>query len=397
MSYGWNSERVEHLLAALRRHGDIRSALEDASRKIGRNITLDAANNALRRYGLTSASTWLGAPVPTPAQPKVDVPMSSDVESLVAIVRKHKDGISFEDLCDELMLHPSGCRALMEKATEAGASLDVAHGRLHFRLPEPGSVVGDVQHVPVSYGDGELNRIAVVSDLHFGSKYCLKQQFTDFIQFAYDSGIRDFFCPGDVVEGCYRHAMFERTSESVDGQCTEFLDALPELPGMSFTFIDGNHDYTFTERTGLECGRNLVRLARERGREDLRFLGSRGALIQYGQTRIELWHPLGKLAYALSYKLQNHVRDTHPSRHPHLLFTGHFHKYVKLRMQDVWAFFAPTFQHGDSAFGRAIGGDVAMGGLIVEWRVGEGGVVNEVTDTVHLAYHSPQTHKVQVT
>lgn len=403
--YRWTPEAIARAVEVLGQHRDVATAVRAVSEAMGSPLTANALDIALRKAGHTSLHQCLGARRAKP----IEIPITWDDETddapspherfalLVDVTKratKKGEGLSFEALCDALRLSPSATKALLEDARAEGVSVDVAHERLFFRAPEATPSAPAVPVAPTS--PGTEHRIAVFSDLHFGSKYCLREQFTAFVHLAYDTGVRDFFCPGDVIEGCYRHAQFERTSEGLDDQQTEFLDALPQLDGMRVFFIDGNHDYTFTDRTGIESGRNLVRLARERGRTDLTFLGSRGALVQYGDTKLELWHPKKGAAYALSYQMQNHIRDTAPHRRPHILLTGHTHQYVKVRQGGVVGWYAGTFQHGDGPYGRSIGGDTAMGGLLIGWRIDSDGRVRSLWDSFEDAYHPLQTYDVAV-
>ncbi len=430
----WSRELLAIAQAVLSRHQSYDDALAELSRHIGYDIPKSAIKDAFRRHGLPAPcqhlNQHLNRPIPPvelrdtermqaaaavelpddswttvpPSRPpveivedRVDQAPHERFSALVELVKKHtkRGGVILEQVCDDLDMSPRAARAHLEEARAAGITIDFAHERLLFRAPEQ-APNAPAMAVSPSAGTGRDHRIAVISDLHFGSLYCLKDQFTAFVNMAYDMGVRDFFCPGDMVEGCYRHAQFERSSESLEEQQTEFLDAYPQRPGMRLFYIDGNHDFTFTEKTGVESGRNLMRMARERGRDDLHFFGSRGALIQYGETRIELWHPKKGNGYALSYQLQNKIRDTAPERLPHILFTGHTHQYVKFRKSNVWAFYSGTFQHGDAPYGRSLGGDVSMGGTILDWRIDDDGVVRELADRFHLAHHEAKRFDVAV-
>lgn len=426
----WTPERCARAIEILRttpkeRFGD---ALDMMTAEFGVSITEPALTSGLLRYAGTSPPKELGADLRTtfeaptterriPAAMACDedeAPTSppepafgTDPESskayeqfsaLVEFVKKvsKKGGATLEHLCDELEMSPKMARAYLDDAREVGISIEIAHEKLHFKSPEPKQNTPPVSVAPKET-TGRDFRVGVFSDLHYGSLYCLREQHRDFILNAYHTlGLRDFFCPGDVLEGYYRHAAFERSEESWEGQANEFLDWLPELEGMRVFFIDGNHDFTWTDRTGVESGRNLIRLARERGRNDLHFFGSRGALIQYGPTKIELWHPKKGAAYALSYQLQNKIRDTSPDRLPHILLTGHTHQYVKFQRSNVWSFYCGTFQHGDAPYGRSIGGDVSMGGLVIDWTIDDEGHVAVLGDSFRKAHHKAKTFDVAV-
>ena len=429
----WTPERIKRAIEVLR--ATPKTRLDDACATLaaewGIEVTRSGLTFGLYRYSHTTVPKELGLDIEaarlaaedvnaTQRQPAMtfeeaerileeeDVAGASlDADSskayeqfsaLVDLVKKttKRGGITLEQVCDELGMSPRVARKYLDDAREVGIAIDIAHEKLLFRAPEAKPNAPPVAVAPPAHGGRDF-RIGVFSDLHYGSLYCLREQHRDFVLRAYhEHGVRHFFGPGDTLEGYYRHAAFERSEESWEGQANEFLDWYPELPDMQWWFIDGNHDFTWTDRTGVESGRNLVRLARERGRNDLHFLGSRGALIQYGPTKIELWHPKKGAAYALSYQLQNKIRDTSPERLPHLLFCGHTHQYVKFKRSGVTAWYAGTFQHGDAPYGRSIGGDVAMGGIIVDWHIDESGKIRRLTDTFEEAYHQPKVFDVAI-
>lgn len=453
----WTAEAIAQAIETLGRHTDLESALEELSEQLGFEVTKPAIYSALTKSGHRSAFHYLKkVPYKAKRQPELravpeplDVPDFSEpiaeedqtnphielpaefidpvsagsykvyltghgggagggaakveepkvpakFDRLIEVAKKHakRGGLSLEALCNDLDLTPKEARALIDNAQKHGVIIEVAHDHLYIKPPEPSPNAPAVEIAPS--GEGSLHRIGIFSDLHFGSKYCLRAQLARFMRDCYDNGIRDFFCPGDLLEGCYRHAQWELSGTSWEDQAMEMLETLPILEGARIFFIDGNHDYTWTDRTGVESGRNLVRLAEQMGRTDLHFFGSRGALINYGGTKIELWHPKKSNGYALSYQLQNKIRDTAPERLPHILLCGHTHQYVKFRRSNVWAFYCGTFQHGDAPYGRSLGGDVTMGGIVLEWVLETDGTVRKLSDTLVLARHTPKTFDVAV-
>ena len=299
-------------------------------------------------------------------------------EEIVRLARKHdrRGGLSLETLSNELDMSPMRARDLVTMAREAGYTIETLKETLHFKAPEPVQTYSSVAPAV----KGRSHRAGVFTDVHAGSKYFMAKEFTGFVQDCMDDGITDFFSSGDLLEGCYYHAKWELNRHTQEEQAGEFLDHFPYKKGNRLWFIDGNHDHTWTATNGVESGRLMARLARERGRDDIIFLGSRGALLQYGDTRVELWHQNKGLGYALSYKLQNKIRDTNPSRRPNFLIAGHVHQYVKFQQGGVWAWYAGTFQHGDSAFGKSLGGDVAIGGMRLGWSTDGNGKVTAIDD-----------------
>lgn len=378
----WNETRTGEAIEILRNSPTVADACRTMSKKWGRVIANNWLGQGFRDAGLAMPSTYVGANLIASAEETSIDPISSLLE--LAKKFKRRGGLTLEVVADSLDVSPKRARELIERARDDGYAVDVAGAEIIYRPHEPPRTIAGVN----PSGMGDLHRIAIVSDMHAGSKYHLGREMGDFVRRCYEEGIRDFFSPGDVLEGCYRHAQWELSHHSWEGQAAEFLENFPQLPGARLFFIDGNHDWTWTERDGFESGRKLVMFAKDHGRDDLFFLGSRGRLIKYGDSTIELWHPKKNIGYALSYQLQNKIRDTSPDRLPDLLFAGHWHKFCNLEQAGVWAFACPTFQHGDAPFGRSIGGDVAMGGLVLEWRKDTNGVVRDLNHEMRRVAHT---------
>ncbi len=385
----WSKEDVEKYESILREASSVDEALRIIQKRFGVELSRHALRRALLSQSNASPADFVAsrhqppAPPPEPPRKKLD----PELQRLVDAVRRKS--LTATELCDVLDLSPKRLSALIEKAQRAGYGVDVSHDHIGLNVTSAQQDEWSLQ--PKNFKTGELQKIGIISDIHFGSRYCLREQVEQFVVNLHAMGIQDIFCPGDLLEGCYKHAHFELSAVAWDDQAEEALRHLPVLPGLKYHFIDGNHDYTWSDRNGYDSGKALVSLARSYGREDLHYYGARGTLINYGGTRIELWHPKKNLGYALSYGLQNHIRDTHPSRVPDLLFAGHWHRYVKFRQQNTWAFASGTFQHGDSPFGRSLGGDVAVGGLVVSWKKDSDGVIRHLNDEFHVIdYEVPE-------
>lgn len=393
----WSKEEVENYTKILGRSPTVDEALATIRRETGVRISRHELRRALLAYRDRSPSEFLGGPtVTTPSAKeeerrwaKHDDPL---VQKLMTAIRK-KDA-SFRDLCDQLDLSPKKLEELLDAAMESGFQISVNRDRIGMTPKTTSTPSGEWELSSANFAPGEEQRIAVISDIHFGSKYCLREQVRSFVTNAYRQGIREIFCPGDLLEGCYKHARFELSAVGWDEQAAECLDYLPELEGLTYHYIDGNHDGTWTQQTGLESGKGLLLLSRDRGRKDLHYYGERGATLNYGGTRIGLWHPKKGLGYARSYQLQTYVRDVNPKRIPDLLFAGHWHRYVKFRQQNVWSFASGTFQHPDSAFGKSLGSDVELGGLIVRWRKDSDGEIRHIGDEFHTLDYEIRTQTV---
>lgn len=283
---------------------------------------------------------------------------------LVRLIKAHsqRGGLTLETLCNGLHLTPKEVKKLLEDAKAAGLELTVHHGEIGFtNAPSP------PVHIPVRRSKpGAEQIIAVASDWHIASKHHEKQALADHIAYCADQGVVHFFAPGDLVAGDYHFLKYETTCTGIEDQsnaAAEFI--VKHLPKHCHLHtIGGNHCSSF--KTGINAANYIARLCK--GQANVHYHGGRGGRVLLGNTRIEMHHPGGGLAYALSYKIQKHIDNTDRTQRPHFLFTGHTHQAIHIDRAGTHGFLCGTFENGDSEFGRMIGGDVALGGWLIRYR-----------------------------
>jgi hypothetical protein len=177
-------------------------------------------------------------------------------------------------------------------------------------------------------------------------------------------GVRQIVVPGDWVDGCYKHGVFELSHTGLTDQTRDLQETLPKLDGLSYHGITGNHDETFADLSGVNVGCVI-----STARPDIHFYGRCGAFLQIKGAVIHLWHPLGGMSYAKSYKLQKQVEKYGAGEKPHILLGGHVHQFCCVEDRGVFAVFCPTFQASGSAFSKRLGGQPALGGLVLSWEI----------------------------
>jgi len=290
--------------------------------------------------------------------------------------------LEFERLCDVLGLSPAKTREVMEAAKELHIAFRIVGDRVGLGTPPSADEIEDTEIMPVV---GEESVIGVISDTHLGSRYCMRDQLREFIEHAYAQGAREILHPGDILDGCYRHGQFELTHVSIDDQTQDLLETLPELPGLRYWGITGNHDETFWKDTGLNVGRYIEHYFKDHGREDLKMIGDRQRFLTLRGALIELWHPRSGRSYAKSYGIQKHV-ETYTTIKPQILLTGHWHMYCHVFTRGVHAIACPTFQGSGSKFSKSLGGDQAQGGLVLRWTVTEHGTIRDFSPNPRLYF-----------
>lgn len=321
------------------------------------------------------------------SRPVVADPLAFDIDVEVPepplpideILRAIRKPISFEALCDRLGLAPAKCRQVLEQAQARGVPVAVHHNQVAFSPEQPRD---DIQETHVEPTVGEMQRVAVISDLHFGSRYCLLGALRDFLQHAYSEGCREALVLGDVMDGNYTsHGLHELTHVGLDQQAQLVASRLPRFEGLTYHAIMGNHDLTFETQNGASPGRALLGEFQRVGRNDLKVYGSRGAFVRIRGALVHLWHPGKGRSYATSYGLQKKVESYSPGEKPQILLAGHWHAHCSISERGVHALACPTFQGGGSAFSKSLTGSVAIGGLILEWSLTASGTIRDFRHT----------------
>jgi predicted phosphodiesterase len=315
------------------------------------------------------AETRKTDPVPPPPQAS-RVPRRDD--EIARLVDATKRGaLPMDDLCDALDMSPRRVRSLVERARAQGINVAVAHD--HIGIPP--TIEDRIQNTGVPPTSGQRQIVGVISDTHLGSKYCLREQLRDFVHYAYSRGVREILHPGDVIDGIYKHGIWEVSHSGLDAQVEDLIQTLPCLPGLTYRAITGNHDETTEEGAGLDFGSYVEGRFAAAGRSDIRFYGRRSAFLRVHGAVFHLWHPRGSLSYAKSYKLQKIIEAYSSGEKPHVLLVGHFHQFCFVTDRGVHGILCPTFQGGGSAFGKSLGGAPTMGGLLLSWESTEGGTL----------------------
>jgi predicted phosphodiesterase len=311
---------------------------------------------------------------PTTRLAQVDGKTDMAVKDLVNAVRR--GGVStLEQICNSMHLCPKDVRDLAKRAIDDGYSIKIEDdGKLHFAGLQPRGKATSITFPKVCH---DL-KFAICSDLHFGSKYHRGDELADFAKQAYKAGVRDVFVAGDMLDGTrmWEGQEFDLTHHGFDDQSDEMIRSLPSHKGMTWHFITGNHDGSFWKKSGMEPGRALTMKAKNRGRNDLNYLGAEDAVCYYGGASegeglcIELYHPKKAGSYARSYHLQNYIASMTPGTKPQILVSGHEHSYIAMYERNVWAIKPGTFQ-SQTPFMARLRLMPALGGAIVRVRCAE--------------------------
>lgn len=391
----WTDADVQKAQNILRKYplSQFRDAVEAIEKALKREVTPHALRSAFLRKEVGPPSSFC---LPD-EEDDTDELESEEEEAENPLLKKllsvtRREPLGFSDLCDKLDLSPARLKSLIAEARKQGIPVHVENNHVGFKVPQPESRVRSIGIAPVV---GKRQRVAVISDLHLGSKYCLREQLKEFVQYAYDQGVREILCPGDVLDGIYRHGIFEVSHTGLDDQALDLFETLPELPGLNYRCITGNHDFTFTERTGVDVGDFLMGYFEKRGRKDLHFYGNRGAFLKVNGAIVHLWHPCKGAGYARSYAIQKHIEKYSSGEKPNILLTGHWHIYCHVYERGVHGIACPTFQGGGSAFGKSLGGAPAIGGLVLSWDLTEHGTMRHFGIDYRAYFEVEKPHTIE--
>jgi UDP-2,3-diacylglucosamine pyrophosphatase LpxH len=178
--------------------------------------------------------------------------------------------------------------------------------------------------------DGNTIKFGVIADTHIGSLY----QRTDGLRLFYDrcgaEGVENVLHAGDVLAGwkVYRGQEFELHPDGIGfSRQRDMFEALaPGVKGIKTIFITGNHDASFKKQNNIIPGEELARV-----RDDWKFIGADTGAVTLvskdGQKfAVQLLHPGGGTAYAVSYHSQKIIESLAGGQKPDLIAIGHYHK-----------------------------------------------------------------------
>lgn len=357
----WNDEKnINAAELALKSSSCVSDACSVLCRQ-GLDVSVNGLEVAFRRRGMPSPGSFCG-------ESSVVLPVASDEQDgdMAHLVRALSKTPTFEQLCDLMNMSPSSTRGLLKRAKASGVAIKTGHGHVGIGFDE----TGEIHSAGPPPTIGERFKVGVMSDLHLGSKYCLRNEIVDCANRIYRSGARDILIPGDLLDGCYRHGEFELKYSGLEDQTKDLIRTLPQLNGLRYHAVTGNHDYTFTEKTGADVGAYITGQFAKRGRTDITFYGDRAATLRIGGTTVRMLHPSGSCSYAVSYKLAKFVEAFSSAEKPGVLLVGHYHRSCYIYTRGVHTIACPTLQGPGSAFGKSLGlGPQAIGGLSLSWRL----------------------------
>lgn len=294
-------------------------------------------------------------------------PSKAEPFDLVKFLAKAR---SLQDICNASGSSERVAKAMIDDAVDHGWGI-MQDDDLYVVNKDPGS---PSKPVVIPWHGDKLIRIGKLSDPHLNSK---AQQLTH-LNAMYDifarEGIKDVYCDGDLVDGddVYPGHKFEVFNIGATAQAEYAIKNYPARHGITTRFITGNHDLKYFQKFGFDIGKAIAEK-----RNDMEYLGQYYARVNLTPNCImQMEHPLGKPAYAVSYKTQRKIDNMRGGDKPNILTEGHYHYSGYLFRRNVHAVCCPSFQ-GPTTFSRRLGLESDNGGWIFEIKVNESGYITE--------------------
>lgn len=255
-----------------------------------------------------------------------------------------KDKESVENLCKKLELKENELYGLVELLQVEGYNIDIVtvdgvdrvSKSINRRL---------TRSLKESIDQLEEIKLCAISDTHLGSKVQQLGLLNKAYREAYLRGITTVLHCGDMVDGDYRNKRpahpYELFVHGFDEQAEYIITHYPYVEGMTTYFIDGSHDQTHYLNGGATVGTWVSKI-----RDDLKYLGCDRYIYMAGSkknVKIEMYHPGGGSAKALSYNPQEYINNMAPGEKPRLLLQGHYHKSYFMFYRNVHAIEVPCF------------------------------------------------------
>ena len=368
MRIKWTEKNVEKLVRLLKKSESIQSALSKTESVFGRNLSVDAIRRVLKDK---TEGLELEGLINEKAKQK-------GIDEFVTVLKNSKKGKGFqtiESLCDKLGKTPKQIKDLIKIAEGKGYRFKINTDRIAVDDNETYFDIEEVTEPATNLPNRKKSiKIGIISDTHFGSRAALSSCVKDFVEKAYyEHGIRTLLHCGDIVagNGVYKGQVAELSYWACDEQCDAAMSGLPELEGLNYYAILGNHDVDFIKKAGVDPGRIITK-----SRKDIKIVGHlKGKVILKPENIvIEMLHVKSN-AHARSYVLEKYMtRSIFKGDLPHVILEGHRHTAGYFSLNGVQCLLVPCFEDRNM-FVKYFGFVPEIGGTILNLELDDKGTV----------------------
>jgi biotin operon repressor len=153
----------------------------------------------------------------------------------------------------------------------------------------------------------EVTKIAVISDLRFGSKHEQIAIINDMYKKFAESGVKYVLIAGNLIEGIYtgNDALeFGRSLITNDAmaQADHFIEFFPKVEGIQTLFITGKNEHKCSKK--LNVGEYIAK-----NRSDMTYLGPKSCTVYFNNVSFKLEQLKKGDAYTIAYPPQKYSRS----------------------------------------------------------------------------------------
>jgi len=241
-----------------------------------------------------------------------------------------KQAMSVEELADLCTCPPKVIRNVLQEFRAKHHTL-VERTDKRLTLNRDLEQGGKSRLVIPDRGDG-WKVIGFAGDRHHGNK----NERLDVERALYDifekEGISIVLDTGNMIDGECRFNKNDLIKFGMDNQIDYHIEVSPHKKGIATYFITGDdHEGWYAQREAINIGEHIEDRAKRAGREDLKYLSNVEHDIELkwgsGFSVLRMMHPGGGSSYAYSYTSQKTVESFQGGEKPHILMSGHYHKW----------------------------------------------------------------------
>lgn len=300
----------------------------------------------------------------------------ADAKLVIKVLEKQDTRLKFGDLANILGLSN---KALSDAITEIRKTrMDLMYGKFDKKYWFSNTPTWYSNQTDLSNTLPLSGKIGVVTDTHL----CSVAERLDIVNAAYDAfekqGITTVLHCGDMTDGWkeYRNHINFVHHHGDQEQAKYCIEKYPMRPGIKTYVIGGNHDDSYgsskIDRLSLVVNGFHHHGHHIDGRKDIQYLGQYSHYLIFPQeVRVQLLHPRGNNAYALSYKQQKRAEAFPKNERPDLQLSGHFHTYCHVVHDSTHMIACPGMQD-ETEFFKRLGFARSIGFMILHYSIDKG-------------------------
>jgi len=307
------------------------------------------------------------APAPVLSVPPANVPSTAEEAIRKALRAKARP---LQELANAISLTPGQTLDQLLTMRQRGVNLHETSGQWAI---EPSPELGGYDIKTYRSRPNGTYRFGWLGDTHLCSKYERLDVLNDLYRRFATADLDRIFHAGNWIDGEARFNKFDLIRHGMDAQVRYLCEKYPVAPnGLKTYAITGDdHEGWYCQREGVDIGKYAENEMKAAGRTDWVNLGYMEAFVPLEHavsgkvSHLQIVHPGGGSAYAVSYTVQKLVESFSGGSKPAVLLAGHYHKLEFINVRNVWCIQTGCTQD-QTPFARKKRLHYALGGGICE-------------------------------